>query len=176
MRIPIISDLIDRNQGQGADMMMPAHNITFQGNPGADYPESYYRNQVQIRQVNSKQDMLDWVDSALLSSQCQQALKSLIVNLYDDNVILSYHKDELRADIAELRAKLLVSPIKANAYPSDVKNPAYAAIIAQIYYQLGLRLTRTIAKDRERIINGKVEQSYEIKNTMARDDELKRRQ
>lgn len=164
MHIPIISDIIDKASGTQQDSLLPSHNINFSGSPAADYPESFYRNQTDIRKVDSRQSMVDWVETALLSRKCKDAFKSLIANLYDDNIILSYHVDELHSEISFLKAKVYLKAfVTANSYKSDVYNPVWGLIMNEVFYQLELRFTRTIGVDRERIAQGKLAQVYEIK-------------
>lgn len=177
MRIPIVSDLLDRAQGieRQPESFLPSHNINFSGSPGADYPESFYRNQTDIRKVNSQKDMIDWVESALLSRRCKDAFKSLIANLYDDNVILSYHVDELHTEIRLLKAKIYLRTfVITNSYKSDVYNPVWALIMNEVFYQFELRLTRTISVDRERIAQGKTQQVYEIRQGAIKEPPLQR--
>ena len=164
MKIPIISNLLDKGSQETPINLMPSHNINFSGSPGADYPESYYRNQNEIRKVGSEEAMNEWVESSLLSRKCKDAFKSLIANLYDDNVILSYHALEIQSEIAFLKAKVfLAAPVKANSYKSDVYNPVWSLVMSEIFYQLELRFTRTVGEDRERIAQGKIEQNYNIR-------------
>jgi len=169
MHIPIISNLLSP-KNQGMEQLMPSHNINFSGSPGADYPESYYRNQTEIRKVSSQKEMNDWVEDALLSRRCKDAFKSLIANLYDDNIILSYHALEIQAEISFLKAKVYLKAfVTANSYRSDVYNPVWGLITNEIFYQLELRFTRTIAGDRERIVQGKIQQDYNITQNMSRE-------
>lgn len=169
MHIPIISNLLNPS-GQNQEQSIPSHNINFAGSPGADYPESYYRNQTEIRKVNSQQDMNDWVESALLSRRCKDAFKSLIANLYDDNIILSYHALEIQSEISFLKAKVYLKAfVTANSYRSDVYNPVWGLITNEVFYQLELRFTRTVGADRERIVQGKIQQDYNINQNIPRE-------
>lgn len=162
VHIPIISNLLKGNN-EIQEQLMPSHTINFSGTPGADYPESYYRNQTEIRKVNSQQGMVDWVEGALLSRRCKDALKSLMANLYDDNIILSYHALEIQSEISFLKAKVYLKAfVTANSYKSDVYNPVWGLIMNEVFYQLELRFTRTVGGDRERIVQGKIQQDYNI--------------
>ena len=176
VHIPIISDLINKNKGSEEDIsMMPSHSINFSGSPGADYPESYYRNQTEIRKVNSQQGMVDWVEGALLSRRCKDAFKSLIANLYDDNIILSYHSLEIRSEISFLKARVYLKAfVTANSYKSDVYNPVWGLIMNEVFYQLELRFTRTVGGDRERIVQGKIQQDYNINQGINKESPLVR--
>lgn len=166
MKIPIIGDLLGSKSVE-PEMIMPSHSINFSGSPGADYPESYYRNQTEIRKVNSQKEMNDWVESALLSRRCKDAFKSLIANLYDDNIILSYHSLELQSEISFLKARVYLKAfVTANSYKSDVYNPVWGLIMNEVFYQLELRFTRTVGVDRERIVQGRIEQDYRISQSV----------
>lgn len=174
MHIPILSNLLKRDEAP-IESMMPSHNINFSGVSGADYPESYYRNQTEIRKVNSEEDMKNWIESALLSRRCKDAFKSLVANLYDDNIILSYHSLEIQSEIAYLKAKVYLKAfVTANSYKSDVYNPVWGLIMNEVFYQLELRFTRTVGGDRERIVQGKIQQDYNITQGMPREVPLRR--
>lgn len=145
------------------EYMNPPMNISFQPTGGADYPESFYRHQTEIRKVESHEDTVNFIDSARLSRSAKDALKSLAANLYDDNVILSYHGVDIQAEIAYLKAKVFLRAFtQAKARKSDVMNPVWGLVINQLFYQLELRFTRTVGTDRERIVQGKIVQQHEI--------------
>ena len=163
-----ISDALSGRSGQSQippDMQMPPqNNIQFAPSTGADYPESFYRHQTEIRKVESAEDMTKWIDDAGLSLRCENALKSLVANLYDDNIILSHHNNPIEAEISYLEAKVFLwSGVLASAYKSDTNNPSLGLIMHELFFQLKLRFTRTIGADRERIVQGKIVQTHEIR-------------
>jgi hypothetical protein len=171
MEVPILSNIYNKLSGSDGnqrsqippEMMMPAPNIQFAPSSGADYPESFYRHQTDIRKVDSQDGMCTFIDEALLSHRCKDALKSLVANLYDDNIILSNHGVRIEAEIAYLKAKVYLRAfVKANSYKTDVLNPVWGLVIHHLYYQLELRFTRTVGMDRERIVQGKIVQQHEI--------------
>lgn len=145
------------------EYMTPPLYISFQPSAGADYPESFYRHQTEIRKVSSHADMIKFIESARLSRSAKDALNSLAANLYDDNVILSFHAVDMQAEIAYLKAKVFLRAFtQAKARKSDVMNPVWGLVINQLFYQLELRFTRTVSGDRERIVQGKIVQQHEI--------------
>lgn len=145
------------------EYMNPPMNVSFQPSSGADYPESFYRHQTEIRKVESHEDMVNFIEAARLSRSAKDALKSLAANLYDDNVILSHHGVDIQAEIAYLKAKVFLRAFtQAKARKSDVMNPIWGLVINQLFYQLELRFTRTVGADRERIVQGKIVQQHEI--------------
>jgi len=167
MDIPIFSKLFGANDTPHEQIppeyMNPPANISFQPSSGADYPESFYRHQSEIRKVESHEDMVIFIENALLSRSAKDALKSLAANLYDDNIILSYHGLPVEAEISYLKAKVFLRAFtQAKAYKSDVLNPVWGLIMNFLFYQLELRFTRTVSSDRERIVQGKIVQQHEI--------------
>lgn len=104
-------------------------------------------------QVESKEDMINFIDESGLSMGCKIMFKNVITNVYDRNIIFADNSKTNGVDIAYLEIMIDIFPLFITAATkSDRLKPEYNQIKSEIEVQLRSRLSRTTSKDRERII------------------------
>lgn len=117
-------------------------------------------------QVESKDDMIKFIDDADLSCSCKQCFKNIVLNVYDRNVIFADNSQTNGVEIAYIESMLDIYPqIWTTATKNDRIKPVFLQILNDIKMQLRIRLTRTTGVDRERIIATKNVNTNEIKVT-----------
>lgn len=179
MRIPIVSDVLDKIAG---DPPIPQELDTPGIPPAPDFStvnqnnfsEAYYRFLENVAKIESKPDLLNAIESSNLSRQAKNGLEMFIRNELDINMMYSDLSDGYDKDISYLKTKInvIVSCI-ACAYKSDRKNPVFVYTIENILSQAWHTTTRAYGPDSERKISGKTHMKYEGTQTLQRGKEKK---
>lgn len=144
--------------------------------PPVEHPQ-FSDSQIQFiernHQVESKEDMINYVNQSNLSLNCKNNFINIITNLYDRNIIYADNSKMNGAEIAYLEILLDIYPIiLSSTTKNDRIKPEFLETFNMIKTQLRNRLSRTVGLDRERILITKNQNSSEI--TMRKDGEVKK--
>ena len=178
MRIPIISNLLDKAKGEEPqpNIETPAMppTLDFNNVNQNNFSEAYYRFLENVAKIESKKDLLETVENSTLSRQAKNGLIVFISNELDSNMMYSDLSQGNDKDIALLKTKInmIVSTI-APAYKSDRKNPLFVYITENVLSQAWHINTRATGIDRERTISGKTHMKYEGTQTLTKAKENK---
>lgn len=184
MQIPIVSKLADAIMGKPKEpldedmyvpMEIPKADISQFTQP--QFQESFYRQAELNLQVESKGDLIRYINNAGLSLRCETALVNFVHTMFDRNILLTdctgkNIKGGTSSDeqilIAYWRFEISLLGLKNSAFKSDMKNPAYPVIINALKDQFWYRIKRTKGTQRERIAQGNIQISYNAKQTISR--------
>jgi hypothetical protein len=177
MRIPIVSDVLDKVAGNPpTDLETPAipPALDFNNVNQNNFSEAYYRFLENVAKIESKPDMLQAIESSNLSRQAKDGLIMFVRNELDINMMYSDLSEGQDKDISYLKTKinLIVSTI-APAYKSDRKNPFFVYLTENVLSQAWHTTTRATGKDRERTISGKTHMKYEGTQTLQKSNDKK---
>ena len=161
MDIPIIGDFFKKKPVDDIETpeIMPPPDFSHINVPA--FSESHYRSIERMGQIESKPDMLRYIEDSDWSRQAKDGAIMWIKNNYDSNLMYSDLSDGNNFDIAGLRALIdqMVCCI-GTAYKSDRRRDDYAAFIAATINQIWRRDTRTVGINRERALAAAIEFKY----------------
>lgn len=124
-------------------------------------------------QVDSKEDMIHYIEDSGLSIKCREAFKNIASNVYDRNIIMADNSQTNGVDIAFLENKIDMFPIiLTSATKTDRSKSEFLQIQSMLLMQLRTRLTRTTGPDRERIVSTR--HTISTESIIKRGEEVKR--
>ena len=137
------------------------------------YSDEHVRMLERHHQVESKEDMIKFIENSSLDTDIKQCFTNIVSNMYDRNVIMANNDRPNGIEIAFLEAQLWIFPmILTSASKTDRASPEFIEIYNMILFQLRTRLSRTDTKDREGITSTKHTLAYET--SIKRQTEVKK--
>lgn len=144
------------NQQDSEGLHLPPHSIFFDDKTESlatePYSSEWFTHQYHLSRTDFQQEMKNIIDESHLSKKAKTVWKGTINDFYDKTVFLSYQND-VNAAIIDLEITMIMMRIACKR--TDILLPEFPHLEELTRTHLAFILTRTVGKDRERILESR---------------------